>query len=78
MKHIKQGIITLIPSFKYEKTSAQMYVKSTKTAVDNTTAEEQYNNIHRKYALDGSTIQMFSRTGKPNKNSPQGMRLLWI
>lgn len=36
MKHVMQGLVTLIPSFNNEKTSADIYVKSTRTAVDNT------------------------------------------
>jgi len=38
MKHVMQGIITLFPSMNNEKSSANMYVKSTQTAVDNTPA----------------------------------------
>lgn len=38
MKCVMQGLITLIPSINSEKTSADMYVKSTQTAVDNTPA----------------------------------------
>lgn len=38
MKHIMQGVITLIPSFNNEKTSADLFVKSTQTAVANTPA----------------------------------------
>ena len=38
MKHVMQGLITLIPSINNEKNVANMYVKSTQTAVDNTPA----------------------------------------
>lgn len=38
MKHIMQGLITLVPSINSEKSSTDLYVKSTKTAVDNTPA----------------------------------------
>jgi hypothetical protein len=38
MKHVMQGLITLFPSMNNEKSSANMYVKSTQTAVDNTPA----------------------------------------
>ncbi|MFD1176407.1 Acg family FMN-binding oxidoreductase [Paenibacillus puldeungensis] len=38
MKHVMQGLITLFPSMNNEKTSADLYVKSTRTAVDNTPA----------------------------------------
>ena len=33
-----------------------------------------YNGIHRDYAPDGGTIQMFVRLGKPTKKVPQSMR----
>ncbi len=33
-----------------------------------------YNGIHRDYAPDGGTIQMFVRLGKPTKKIPQSMR----
>ena len=36
MKHVMQGLITLIPSMNNEESSANLYVNSTKTAVDNT------------------------------------------
>lgn len=36
MKHVLQGIITLFPSINNEKNSADLYVKSTQTGVDNT------------------------------------------
>lgn len=32
MKHVMQGLITIIPSINNEKTSADIYVKSTQTA----------------------------------------------
>ena len=38
MKHVMQGLITLFPSMNNEKASANLYVKSTQTAVDNTPA----------------------------------------
>lgn len=38
MKHVMQGLITLFPSMNNEKVSADLYVKSTQTAVDNTPA----------------------------------------
>jgi len=38
MKHVMQGLITLIPSMNNEESSANLYVNSTKTAVDNTPA----------------------------------------
>lgn len=38
MKHVMQGLITLFPSINNEKSSANLYVKSTQTAVDNTPA----------------------------------------
>lgn len=38
MKHVMQGLITWFPSMNNEKTSADLYVKSTRTAVDNTPA----------------------------------------
>ncbi len=38
MKHIMQGLITLIPSMNNEESSANLYVNSTKTAVENTPA----------------------------------------
>lgn len=38
MKHLMQGLITIIPSINSEKTSSEMFVKSTQTAVDNTPA----------------------------------------
>ncbi|MDV3427847.1 MAG: hypothetical protein LIR50_12615 [Bacillota bacterium] len=38
MKHVMQGLITLFPSINNEKNSADLYVKSTLTAVDNTPA----------------------------------------
>lgn len=38
MKHVLQGLITLIPSINNEKNSADLYVKSTQTAVDSTPA----------------------------------------
>lgn len=122
MKHIMQGLITLIPSINNEKASADMFVKSTRTAVGNTPAyamittkdnsriqqvksgmlysrlvlaahslgfvmqppsqvleeypemKEQYDKIHKEYASDGGTIQMFIRLGKPTKASLQTMR----
>lgn len=122
MKHVMQGLITLIPSFNNEKSSANLYVKSTQTAVDNTPAyamiitkdnsraeqvksgmiysrliltahslgfvmqppsqvleeypemKEQYSNIHKEYAPNGSTIQMFFRMGEPTREFPQSMR----
>lgn len=36
MKHIIQGIITLIPSFNNEKVSSDLFVKSTQTAIEHT------------------------------------------
>lgn len=36
MKHVMQGLITLIPSLNNEKASSDMYVKSTQISVDNT------------------------------------------
>jgi len=38
MKHVMQGLVTLFPSINSEKSSADLYVKSTQTAVDNTAA----------------------------------------
>ncbi|HBL84340.1 MAG: hypothetical protein A2Y17_05070 [Clostridiales bacterium GWF2_38_85] len=38
MKHIMQGLITIIPSINNEKSSADIFVKSTQTAADNTPA----------------------------------------
>lgn len=38
MKHVMQGLVTLFPSINNEKNSANLYVKSTQTAVDNTPA----------------------------------------
>jgi hypothetical protein len=38
MKHVMQGLITLFPSINNEKSLANLYVKSTQTAVDNTPA----------------------------------------
>lgn len=38
MKHVMQGFITLVPSINNEKASADIYVKSTQTAVNNTPA----------------------------------------
>ena len=38
MKYVMQGLITLVPSINNEKTSADIYVKSTQIAVDNTPA----------------------------------------
>jgi hypothetical protein len=38
MKHVMQGIITLIPAINSEKASADIFVKSTQAAVDNTPA----------------------------------------
>lgn len=38
MKHVMQGLVTLFPSINNEKSSANMYVQSTQTAVDNTPA----------------------------------------
>jgi hypothetical protein len=38
LKHVMQGLITLIPSFTNEKASANTFVKSTQTAVDHTPA----------------------------------------
>lgn len=38
MKHVMQGLITLFPSINNEKSSADLYVKSTQTGVDNTPA----------------------------------------
>lgn len=38
MKHIMQGLLTLIPSLNNEKASADLYVKFTQTAVENTPA----------------------------------------
>lgn len=122
MKHILQGVVTLFPSFNDEKASADLYVKSTKTAIENTAAyamiitkdnsrteqvksgmlysrliltahslgfvmqppsqvleeypemKEQYNGIHRDYAPEGGTIQMFVRMGKATQEFPQSMR----
>lgn len=37
-KHIMQGMITVFPSFNNEKASADIYIKSTQTAVDHTPA----------------------------------------
>lgn len=122
MKHITQGLITIIPSFNNEKTFADIFVKSTQTAVDNTPAyamiitkdnsrvqqvkagmlysrliltahsigfvlqppsqileeyaemKEQYGKIHKEYAPEGGTIQMFIRLGKPTKEALQTMR----
>ncbi|WP_034261606.1 Acg family FMN-binding oxidoreductase [Bacillus sp. J33] len=37
-KHIMQGLITLFPAINSEKTSADLFVKSTQTAVDHTPA----------------------------------------
>lgn len=37
-KHFIQGLLTLFPSMNNEKSSADLYVKSTQTAVDNTPA----------------------------------------
>lgn len=122
MKHLMQGLITIIPSINSEKTSSDMFVKSTQTAVDNTPAyamiiskdnsriqqvksgmlysrlvltahslgfvmqppsqvleeydemKEQYSKIHSEYALEGGTIQMFFRLGKPTMEFPQSMR----
>lgn len=36
--------------------------------------EEIYHGIHREYAPDGGTIQMFVRLGKPTKEAPPSMR----
>lgn len=122
MKYVMQGLITLVPSINNEKTTADLYVKSTRTAVDNTPAyamiitkdnsraeqvksgmlysrliltahalglvmqppsqvieeygemREQYEQIHRDYAPNGATIQMFVRIGKPTEEVPQTMR----
>jgi len=122
MKHLMQGLITLLPSMSNEKNSADLFVKSTKTAVDNTPAyamiiakdnsrteqvksgmlysklvltahslglvmqppsqvleeypemKEQYGKIHRVYAPNGETIQMFFRIGQPTQEFPQSMR----
>ncbi|MCY6960176.1 Acg family FMN-binding oxidoreductase [Clostridium brassicae] len=38
MKHIMQGIITLVPSINSEKQSANMFIKSTENVVENTSA----------------------------------------
>lgn len=38
IKHVMQGLITLFPSINNEKSSADLYVKSTQTGVDNTPA----------------------------------------
>ncbi|BCG60411.1 Acg family FMN-binding oxidoreductase [Paenibacillus sp. URB8-2] len=38
MKHILQGLVTLVPSFNNEKNSADQFVKSTQTAVKHTPA----------------------------------------
>ncbi|WP_410513575.1 hypothetical protein PaeBR_03750 [Paenibacillus sp. BR2-3] len=38
MKHIMQGLITIFPSINSEKTSADIFVKSTQTAIDHTPA----------------------------------------
>ncbi|WP_243278108.1 hypothetical protein [Clostridium yunnanense] len=37
-KYLMQGLITLIPSMNSEKASSDLYIKSTKTAVENTSA----------------------------------------
>jgi hypothetical protein len=122
MKHLLQGLLTLIPSVNNEKSSADLFVKSTQTAADNTPAyamiitkgnsrieqvksgmlysrliltahslglvmhppsqvleeypemREQYSKIHKDYAPNGGTIQMFFRIGKSTQGFPQSMR----
>jgi hypothetical protein len=120
--HLMQGLLTLFSSMNNEKSSADLYVKSMQTAVENTPAyalikttsnsrieqvksgmlysrliltahslglvmqppsqvleeypemREQYSKIHKDYAPDGGTIQMFFRIGKPTQQFPQSMR----
>ena len=121
-KHVMQSLITIFPSMNNEKTSADLFVKSTKEAVDKTPAyavmiadnnsrklqvmsgiyysrlvltahklglamqppsqvleeyeemKDQYRGIHREYANNGETIQMFFRMGLPINEYPVSMR----
>lgn len=121
-KHLMQGMITLFPSINSEKTSADLFVKSTQTAVDHTPVyamiitknnsrtnqvkagmlysrlvltahsigfvmqppsqvleeypemKNPYDKIHKEYAPDGGTIQMFVRMGKPTEEVPLTLR----
>lgn len=122
MRHLMQGLVTLFPSLNQGKAASDMFIKSTRTSVNNTPAyaliitkdnsrsnqvksgmlysrliltaqrlgfamqplsqaleeypemKEPYSGIHRDYAPDGGTIQMFVRLGKPTQEVPPSMR----
>ncbi|WP_245954339.1 Acg family FMN-binding oxidoreductase [Paenibacillus flagellatus] len=122
MKHAMQGLMTAIPSINSEKATADLFVKSTRDAVEHTPAyamiftkgntrahqvkagmlysrlvltahrmglavqppsqvlEEYaemkplYDGIHREYAPESGTIQLFVRIGEPTREARRTMR----